>query len=97
MLGKWIDKIVEGGKSADMVELKGMFEKMMEHLEACEPLLYQNMAMRLHKLACGSSIGEEIAYCWVSQMENNDGTKGEHWTIAQVEQVMRERGIKLDK
>jgi hypothetical protein len=39
MLEKWIDKIVECGKSADMVELKEMFEKMMEHFETCEPLL----------------------------------------------------------
>ena len=97
MLEKWIDKIVESGKSADMVELKEMFEKMMEHFEACEPLLWLNMSMRLHELACGSSIGEDTARCWVSQMENNDGTKGEHWNISQVEQVIRERGIKFDK
>ena len=38
----------------------------------------------------------EEAKAWTSQMENEDGTKGPHWTFDQARQIMEERDIKED-
>jgi len=36
---------------------------------------------------------KEMAYAWVSNMENEDGTRGPHWNIEQVKQVMAQYNI----
>ena len=37
---------------------------------------------------------ERMAKEWVSKMENEDGTRGPHWTMDQVKKVMEQRGIR---
>ena len=51
----------------------------------------------------GGSIGAkhlkftpELAKKWVENMENEDGTKGAHWNLEQVKQIMAQRGIDED-
>lgn len=39
---------------------------------------------------------EEMAHEWMEGLHNEDGTKGPHWTMDQVKQVMSQRGIKGD-
>lgn len=39
---------------------------------------------------------ERTAREWVSKMENEDGTRGPHWTMDQTTKVMEQRGIKED-
>ena len=39
---------------------------------------------------------ERMAKEWVSRMENEDGTRGPHWTMDQTTKVMEQRGIKED-
>lgn len=38
----------------------------------------------------------EIAEEWTSHMENEDGSKGPHWSMAQTKQVQAQRGIECD-
>ena len=38
----------------------------------------------------------EIAEEWVARMENEDGTKGPHWSLEQTKQVQAQRGIDCD-
>ena len=38
----------------------------------------------------------EIAEEWTKGMKNEDGTKGPHWTMEQVKQVMAQKGIKYE-
>lgn len=38
----------------------------------------------------------EVAKKWVDGMENEDGTKGAHWNLEQVKQIMAQRGINED-
>ena len=33
---------------------------------------------------------------WTANMENEDGTKGPHWSFEQAKQVMAQRGIECD-
>ena len=42
------------------------------------------------------SFTPETAKEWTKSMHNEDGTKGPHWTMEQVKQVMSQRGIKHD-
>lgn len=39
---------------------------------------------------------KETAEEWVSSMENEDGSKGEHWTLEQVEKELHQRGMHYD-
>ena len=39
---------------------------------------------------------KEIAMEWTGDMENSDGSKGPHWSMEQVRQVMEQRGIDCD-
>lgn len=41
-------------------------------------------------------LNEEMAHEWMQNLHNEDGTKGPHWTMEQVKQVMNQRGIKED-
>jgi hypothetical protein len=36
---------------------------------------------------------EKMAREWTAKMQNEDGTKGPHWTIGQVREVLEDRGI----
>lgn len=50
-----------------------------------------------HGYAMGANeFTHETAKEWTSSMHNEDGTKGPHWTMEQVKQVMSQRGIKHD-
>ena len=39
---------------------------------------------------------KEMAEEWTKNMKNEDGTKGPHWTMDQVKQVMAQKGIKYE-
>lgn len=39
---------------------------------------------------------KEIAEEWTSNMKNEDGTKGPHWKMEQVKQLMAQKGIQYD-
>lgn len=39
---------------------------------------------------------EEMAHEWMHGLQNEDGTKGPHWTMDQVKQVMSQRGVQAD-
>lgn len=39
---------------------------------------------------------EQMAMEWVSQMQNSDGTTGPHWTMEQLEPIMKAKKIDLD-
>lgn len=44
----------------------------------------------------GMPMTKEMAEEWTRSMKNEDGTKGPHWTMEQVKQVMAQRGIKYE-
>lgn len=44
----------------------------------------------------GTPMTKEMAEEWTRYMRNEDGTKGPHWTMDQVKQVMAQKGIKYD-
>lgn len=46
--------------------------------------------------AGGMDLTPEKAKEWVRRMQNEDGTKGEHWSIDQVKRLMQQKGMELD-
>ena len=44
----------------------------------------------------GNKLTQEKAKEWVRNMKNEDGTKGEHWSIDQVKRLLQQRGMEMD-
>lgn len=44
--------------------------------------------------ASGGKLTREMADEWMENLQNEDGSKGPHWTMDQTKQVMAQRGIK---
>ena len=66
------------------------------HYESSDEMK-QRHSEKEHGYATGASeFTYETAKEWTSSMHNEDGTKGPHWTMEQVKQVMSQRGIKHD-
>ncbi len=81
-----IPKIIESGTPEDMECLEEMMIKMIDHLKIIDHDMYENIEHKLYKLVYGSHLSKELAYKWVSKMENKDGTHGEHWSMEQTSQ-----------
>lgn len=78
-----IPKIIETGKPEDMECLEHLMYKMVDHLRVCDHDMYEHIEHKLYRLVYGQHLSKELAYKWVSQMENKDGTHGEHWSMEQ--------------
>jgi len=42
------------------------------------------------------SLTKDMAEEWMDNLENEDGTKGPHWTLDQTKQVMAQKGVQCD-
>lgn len=49
-----------------------------------------------HATGGGMELTREMAEEWMAGLKNEDGTKGPHWTLEQVKQVMAQRGVECD-
>lgn len=63
---------------------------------------YSEMGHQRGEMMRGGASGEsmmlteDMAHEWMHNLQNEDGTKGPHWTMDQVKQVMSQRGVKMD-
>ena len=53
----------------------------------------KRMLLKLHELDCGPHFDTDIAIKAVKNMENVDGTTGQHWTFEEVEKEASKRNI----
>lgn len=53
----------------------------------------KRMLLKLHELDCGPHFDADIAIKAVANMENVDGTTGQHWTFEEVEKEAQKRNI----
>lgn len=91
-----IKKIIEHGTTSQMVELRDVLVGLVDYLKCNDYEQYLCTEYEINKIANGGHIGEELAKCWVSKMENKDGTRGEHWSMEQVANAMKEKNVKHD-
>lgn len=81
-----IDYIVEHGKHEDMVCLAEILTDLVYDLKHTDHGYYKAIEYKLHKMAYGEHLTDELAQHWVADMQNKDGTKGPHWTMEQTNQ-----------
>jgi len=79
-----------------MQELTTIMEDHFVELEAAHPKLYWEVMNDIHVLVNGTCFDEVSAKYAVSQMDNEDGTKGEHWTIVDTTNAAKSVGITFD-
>lgn len=79
-----------------MVELRDVIVNIVDYLKCNDYDEYLCTEYEINKIAHNGHIGEDVAKCWVSKMQNKDGTKGEHWSMEQVANVIKEKGIKYE-
>lgn len=53
----------------------------------------KRMLLKLHEIDCGPHFDADIAIKAVTNMENVDGTTGQHWTFEEVEKEAQKRNI----
>ena len=81
-----IPKIIESGKPEDMECLEHIVLEMVDRLKLIDHDMYKHIEHKLYKMVYGNHLSKELAHKWVSQMENKDGTTGEHWSYEQTSQ-----------
>lgn len=94
---EYVWKILEEDNEAKEKEMMDIVFKAVKHVKHCDKKLYENIEMELYVLCYGYHLTDEICKEWVSHMENEDGTKGEHWNIDETNSVARQYKIDLDK
>lgn len=83
---KLIKDIIARADRTDMEALECVVIGMMDEIKQKDRDLYKRIEHKLYKLVYGEHLNEELAYEWVSEMLNKDGTVGEHWTKSQTDQ-----------
>ena len=90
---KNIQYIIEHGSAPQMEQMKDVLSAAVTTLKKYSCQDYLSIEYQLHNIAHGGHLGEYAAKCWVSAMENKNGTKGEHWTWEQTEQVRKDNKL----
>lgn len=89
---EYIKKIVDNGKQEDMEELSNMLDDLICDLKEEKPKLYKKYKDELYEIANGKILNEEMAYKWVNNMK----PEGEHWTIEETTNAMKQMGYNLN-
>ena len=92
---KYIDQLVKTGSPDDMECLSDMLEDLVCDLKESDHEKYIQYKFKLHRLAYGEHLSEDMAKHWVSEMKNKDGTVGEHWSYEQTS-TLAEKHNKCD-
>ena len=92
---KYIDQLVKTGSPDDMECLSDMLEDLVCDLKESDHEKYMQYKFKLHRLAYGEHLSEDMAKHWVSEMKNKDGTVGEHWSYEQTS-TLAEKHNKCD-
>lgn len=93
---RMMDKIIDNNKKEDMEDLGDIFVDMVYMLKHSDKEKYKDIKYKMYKMAYGDHLNEELAHKWVSEMQNKDGTVGEHWTYEQTEQVRKQYAPELN-
>lgn len=85
-------KIVE---DASLEQLKEFTIYSIDMVKKVDPELYKDVEMYLYKEVYGCHFTKWLLEKATSEMENEDGTKGGHWTVEQTTMVARSNGIEF--
>lgn len=83
-------KLIE---SATHEQLKNFLFKEFEELKKTDKEMYDELEMELYVCVYGYHFNEHILNKALNCMENEDGTKGGHWSLEQTNSVAKQYGI----
>lgn len=78
---------------------RGAMESRIGFRMGDDPQTGETLAFPQHHMTHkgkGGRLDKEAAESWVENLENEDGTKGAHWTMEQTEQVRRQKNVDCD-
>lgn len=84
-----IQRIVDNGRIEDMNELSDILEDVLEVIENYDKDCYDKYAMKLYKMAYGSTFTRQMAEEIVSKMR----PFGERWSIEEIQRIQEQYGL----
>ena len=84
-------------EEASPEQLKTFMTEQFDRLKRLMPELYEDMEEDLYEHIHGHHFTEWKYECAVSKLENQDGTKGPHWSVSDVMSVAKAKGMELTK
>jgi len=91
--------VYEGGNGMNQIgfnageEFPSEYRMEATHYTGNEMEYMQGAKMGGYSSGSSHTLTKEMAEEWTGSMKNEDGTKGPHWTMEQVKQVMAQKGI----
>ena len=86
---EYIEKIVENGKVEDMEELSEMLEETMDIVKDYDKECYDDLMMKLYRMAYGNVLNKEMAEEIVHKMK----PYGMRWSIEETNDVQNKYGL----
>lgn len=80
----------EPDKKEDFIEL---VSHMLETVKHVDERMYNCLVLKLHTEMYGHHFSEYMAKHAVKEMRNADGTTGEHWSLEQTTNLMKQMGL----
>ena len=77
-------------------KVEKILEDYLRELEERREEEYETLRYNVYVATFGEHFCHDSAYTAVHEMENADGTCGEHWTIEQTTSVAEQQGIKFE-
>lgn len=78
-------------------EITDILDEHFELMKIEHPKHYWETMMELYEVIEGPHFTEETSKYAVSMFENQDGTKGEHWSMSDTKNVALSNGVSFDK
>lgn len=94
---KYIERILASNSEDNEEKLVGYLCESIRKLKSYDKKAYEDLEEQLYVVLYGYSLNDELCEKWVENMQNNDGSKGEHWKIKDTTQVAQQVGIKFDE
>ena len=82
-------------EEASPEQLKTFMTEQFDRLKMLMPELYEDMEEDLYEHIHGHHFTEWKYECAVSKLENQDGTKGPHWTVNKIIDYAKSLGIEF--
>jgi len=83
-------RIIEG---ANTQQLKNFLFEAFSRLKSYDKTLYDEMELELYESVYGNHFNEWLLNKAKEEMENEDGTKGEHWKLEETNEVAKQHNI----
>lgn len=85
--------LLEHASREQLIEFcNNMFSELKEKM----PEVYEKLEMELYETIYGCHFNEYMLNKALSCMENEDGTKGGHWSLEQTNNIANVKGFKFD-